>query len=252
MQLTFLGTGTSVGVPMIGCDCAVCTSPDPRNRRLRTSALLDVGGVRLLFDAGPDLREQALRAQFDQIDAVLLTHPHADHIGGIDDLRPFSRFGRCAVPMYGNNRTLHDLRQRYAYAFDPQPSLSTRPALELHLIEGPFNVGGVTITPVDVLHGNWTITGYRIGSLAYITDASALAPETLAQLHDLDVLVLNALRYTPHPLHFSLEQALHVVERLRPQRTYFIHIAHDLDHAAVSAQLPPGVALAYDGLSIKV
>lgn len=252
MRLTFLGTGTSMGVPMIGCTCAVCTSPDTRNQRLRTSALLEAGGLRLLLDAGPDLRIQALRVGLSRLDAVLLTHEHADHVGGLDDLRPFSIFQQQHIPIYGNQQTLDDVRQRFAYAFSSVPSQSTRPALDLRPVSGPFEVGGVGIEPLDVLHGSWTITGYRVGGLGYITDASGLPPATLERLAGLDVLVLNALRYTTHPLHFSLDQALEVVALLRPRRTFLVHIAHDLEHAIVNESLPSGVALAYDGLTIEV
>jgi phosphoribosyl 1,2-cyclic phosphate phosphodiesterase len=252
MQLTFLGTGTSVGVPMIGCRCAVCTSADTHNQRLRTSALLDVDELSLLIDAGPDFRTQALRAGLVRLDAVLLTHHHADHIGGIDDLRPFTMRERRSIPIYGSRRTLDDVRERFAYAFSDEPSQSTRPSLQLRPVDGPFRIGSLAVEPLDVLHGTNLITGYRLGSLAYITDASALPEATLTRLGGLEVLVLNALRHSPHPLHFSLSQALDVIDRLRPQRAFLVHIAHDLEHMAVNATLPPNVALAYDGLSIKV
>jgi len=252
MQLTFLGTGTSMGVPVIGCHCAVCTSADARNQRTRTSALLTVGDLHLLIDVGPDFRSQALRAAIHRVDAVLLTHHHADHIGGIDDLRPICMREGKPIAIYGRSHTLDDVRERYAYAFAEAPSLSTRPSLKLHPVDGPFEVGTLRVEPLDVIHGSNLITGYRIGKLAYITDASALPEATLERLRDLDALVINALRYKPHPLHFSLDQALSVIAELRPRRAFLVHIAHELEHTAVNAQLPPTISLAYDGLSIEV
>lgn len=252
MQLTILGSGTSMGVPVIGCGCAVCTSPDPRNRRLRTSALLQHNGSTLLIDAGPDMRTQVLQHGVTQLDAVLLTHAHTDHIGGIDDLRPFTMRSNQSLPIYGDRATIGRVRHMFDYAFDPAPSLSTRPQLETHEIDGPFEVGPFAIEPFEVRHGPHPITGYRIGALAYITDASSLPPPTMARLHDLDVLVINALRWTPHPLHLTVDEALVIVRELQPRQTYFVHITHDLDHAAVNAELPPDAQLAYDGQIIEV
>src|SRR5262245_27346469 len=201
MQLTFLGTGTSMGVPMIGCTCAICTSSDPRNRRLRTSALLRASGQTLLIDAGPDFRIQALAAGIQRLDALLLTHSHFDHIGGIDDLRPLNFLHKMATPVYGSERTLNDVRERYSYAFTEASDGSTRPALELQPVSKAFKVGPVTIVPFDVFHGTWQITGYRIGKLGYVTDASSIPSASLELLQDLDVMVLNALRFKPHPTH---------------------------------------------------
>lgn len=252
MRLTILGSGTSMGVPVIGCDCAVCTSDDPRNQRLRTSALLQHDDTTILIDAGPDLRTQVLRQRVSRLDAVLLTHAHADHIGGIDDLRPFTMRERRNLPIYGDDWTLQRVQHMFDYAFDPAPSLSTRPQLEVRPLSGSFTVGGLEITPFRVMHGQHAITGYRCGALAYITDASSLPLETMRLLTGLDVLVINALRFTPHPLHLTVEQALAIVDELRPRQAYFVHITHDLDHAAVNAQLPPHAQLAYDGQVIEV
>lgn len=252
MRLTILGSGTSMGVPVIGCDCAVCTSDDPRNRRLRTSALIERDDQRVLIDAGPDLRTQVLRHGIRRLDAVLLTHAHTDHVGGIDDLRPFTMRSKRAIPLYGDQPTIDRVRYVYNYAFDPTPSLSTRPALETCVIDGPFAVGDLRVTPLEVLHGSMPITGYRVGSLAYITDASRLPSSTIDQLHDLQVLVINALRFTPHPLHLTVEQAIAIVEQVRPERAYFVHITHDLDHGVVNAQLPAYAQLAYDGQVIEI
>lgn len=251
MDLTFLGTGTSTGVPIVGCHCAVCTSPDPRNRRTRTSALVHVRGQSILIDAGPDFRAQALATQIKRIDAVLLTHSHFDHVAGLDDLRPLTfRHGPMAV--FGTARTLDDIRRRFDYAFADSSDGSTRPALALHPITGPFRLGETRIIPFDIVHGTWTITGYRIGSLGYVTDASAIPAESLTLLHNLDVLVLNALRYEPHPTHLSLDAALAIIADVRPRRAFLVHMNHALDHATVNARLPAGVELAYDGLRVEI
>lgn len=252
MELTFLGTGTSMGVPVIGCECAVCTSADPRNRRLRTSALLRADGQQLLFDAGPDFRAQMLAADVRHLDALLLTHAHFDHVAGIDDLRPLNMRAKAATPVYGSEATLRAVRERFAYAFAESSDGSTRPALELRPIDGSFHLGALAVTPLEVMHGTWAITGYRVGSLGYITDASILPPETMERLGRLDVLVLNALRHEPHPTHLSVSQALAVIDALRPRRALLVHMTHDIDHASVNASLPEGVELAYDGLVVEV
>ncbi|MFV9507027.1 MAG: MBL fold metallo-hydrolase [Oscillochloridaceae bacterium umkhey_bin13] len=250
MRLRFLGTGTSMGVPVIGCSCPVCTSDDPRNRRLRTSALVQVDDQTILIDAGPDFREQALRVGLRGVDAVLLTHAHFDHTAGLDDLRPLCYRG--GVPVYGSGRTLADVRERFAYAFRNDSAGSTRPNLELHQVTSPFQIGSTTIQPFDVLHGTWTITGYRIGRLGYVTDASHIPPSAFALLSDLDVLVLNALRFEPHPTHYTVGEALEVVAALRPRQAYFVHMTHTIDHQRASQALPPGVAFAYDGLEVVI
>jgi phosphoribosyl 1,2-cyclic phosphate phosphodiesterase len=254
MRLTILGTGTSMGVPVIGCRCAVCSSPDPHNKRLRTSALLEIDGLSLLIDAGPDLRQQALAAGLARIDAVLLTHAHADHVAGLDDLRPLNFAQRSAIPLYGTARTLAFIRERFGYAFTNSSEGSTRPALELVEIDGQtaFQICGVTVTPFDVLHGTWTITGFRIGGLGYVTDASTIPAASLAHLRDLDVLVLNALRTTPHPTHLSLNEALTLINELRPRRALLVHMTHDMEHETINAALPEHVRLAYDGQVVEV
>ncbi len=252
MQLTILGSGTSMGIPVIGCDCAVCTSEDPRNHRLRTAALLEHAGTTILIDAGPDVRMQLLRHQVRRIDAVLLTHAHTDHIGGIDDLRPFTMWTGNALPLYGDATTLRRVRHMFDYAFDPAPSLSTRPRLETRELDQVFSVGSVAIEPFEVLHGIHPIVGYRFGQLAYITDASALPERTKRRLQGLDTLVINALRFKPHPLHLTVDEALAIVVELRPRQAYFVHITHDLDHATVNRQLPPHAQLAHDGQLIEI
>lgn len=252
MRLRILGTGTSMGVPVIGCTCAVCTSRDPRNRRLRTSALVEAAGTTVLIDAGPDMREQVLRHTIGHVDAVLLTHSHADHIGGIDDLRPFTRHLPNGLPLYGNRATLDRVRHQFDYAFDPAPSLSTRPQLETREVTGPFQVGALRIVPFTVFHGPHAILGYRFGRLGYITDGKTLPEATMEALTGLDTLVINALRYEDHPLHFTVEESLAVIERLAPRQARLVHITHDLEHATVNATLPDHVRLAYDGELIEL
>jgi phosphoribosyl 1,2-cyclic phosphate phosphodiesterase len=252
MRLTILGTGTSMGVPVIGCTCAVCRSTDPRNKRLRTAALVEGGGTTVLIDAGPDMRMQVLRHDVRHLDAVLLTHAHADHVLGIDDLRPFTMRDHRDLPIYGDRATLERVRHQFDYAFDPRPSLSTRPRLDLREIDRPFRVGGLRIEPFEVRHGPQPITGYRFGRLGYITDGKTLPPQTMQRLHGLDVLIINALRYQDHPLHFTVDEALEVVERLKPRQAYFVHVTHDLDHATANAALPPYAQFAYDGQVVEI
>jgi len=240
-----------MGIPIVGCHCPVCTSTDPRNRRMRTAALVRHAGQSLLIDAGPDLRMQALAAHIDALDAVLLTHAHFDHVAGLDDLRPLT-MQAGALPIFGRPDTLTDIRRRFDYAFVDSSKGSSRPALELCPITGPFTIGPTQIIPFDIPHGTWMINGYRIGNLGYVTDAGAVPEAARALLRDLDVLVLNALRFEPHPTHLSLDQALAVIADLRPRRALLVHMTHSFDHATVSAQLPSGVELAYDGLEVEV
>jgi len=254
MRLTFLGTGTSMGVPVIGCPCAVCQSPEPHNKRLRTSALLEVAGRAILFDAGPDLRQQSLAVGLKRVDGILLTHAHADHIAGLDDVRPLNFAQQAAIPLYGSAATLAMVRERYGYAFVNTSEGSSRPMLDLVEIQSgvAFDLCGVTVLPFDVQHGGWTITGFRIGALGYVTDASSLPAASMAQLQGLDVLVLNALRLTAHPTHFSVDEACDIVARLQPRRAFLVHMTHDIEHSSVNARLPERVRLAYDGQVVDV
>lgn len=251
MQLRFLGTGTSMGVPVIGCDCAVCTSADPRNRRMRTSALIRSAGQSIMIDVGPDFRHQALAARLTRVDAVLLTHAHFDHVAGLDDLRPFS-MRQGTIPIFGSPTTLTMVRERFAYAFDGALSQgSSRPELDLYTIERAFELAGHTITPLTVMHGNWQVTAYRIGRLGYVTDASYVPAEVRSALHGVDVLVLNALRLEPHPTHLSLAESLAIAAEIGARQTYLVHMTHTLDHT-LDYGLPAGVAFAYDGLEVEI
>lgn len=252
IRLTFLGTGTSQGVPVIGCDCPVCSSPDPRDQRLRCSVLIETQGKVLVIDTGPDFRQQMLRADVRQLDAVLMTHQHKDHIAGLDDVRAYNFRQRRAMPVWADALTQAQLRQEFSYAFDGTnyPGI---PQIALHdLPEVPFEVEGVAVTPVHVLHHRLPVWGFRFGDLAYVTDASFIPEASKPLLRGLDVLILNALRLETHISHFNLAQALEVVAELQPRRAYFTHISHLLGrHADVEATLPPHVRLAYDGLVLN-
>jgi phosphoribosyl 1,2-cyclic phosphate phosphodiesterase len=249
VRVTFLGTGTSHGVPSIGCACATCLSTDPRDNRLRPSIFLQSDRAALLVDAGPDLRQQALRHRIARVDAIAFTHGHADHILGIDDVRRFNAMMQGAMPCYGDASTLDDIRKTFGYVFAPDaPKGGGLPMLELRPIDGPFSVGDLRLQPVPVMHGKKPILGYRTGAFAYLTDCSALAGEAWPMLEGLDVLVLDALRERPHPTHFSLSEAIDTAGKIGARRTFFTHMCHDLPHEATNARLPPGMALAYDGL----
>ena len=253
MQFTILGCGGSMGIPAIGCRCAVCSSADSRNVRTRTAAMLQHDDTTILIDCGPDMRQQLLRANIRNLDAILVTHPHQDHIGGLDDVRPLTLKRETPLPLYGLPFTLERIRYQYDYAFQPEPSPSTRPNIELNVLDDqPFSINGITITPLPICHGDWQIFGFRIGDLAYMTDVSMIPDATYERLRNVKTLVIGALRYNPHPLHFTVAQALAEIERIQPERAFFVHMGHDLDYEATNAELPNHVQLAYDGLTIGV
>jgi phosphoribosyl 1,2-cyclic phosphate phosphodiesterase len=252
MKVTFLGTGTSTGVPVPTCDCPVCCSSDPRDRRLRPSVWIEWAGASVLIDTATDLREQALRHGIGKIDAVLYTHAHADHVLGMDDLRLYNWRQGGAIPVYGSARTLTALGRTFWYVFDPEPTEGTRPTILRHPIEDPFELLGRTIVPVPLHHGSLPILGYRIGRMAYLTDVSRIPQESYPLLRNLDVLVLNALRDRPHPTHLTIEQAIEEAGKIGARRTLLTHLSHEAGHTAVSGRLPPGVDVAYDGLSLEI
>lgn len=253
VEAIILGSGTSHGVPMIGCHCAVCTSSDPRDRRSRASVFVRLGDLRVLVDAAPEVRLQCIASGIEHIDAVLLTHHHADHVSGVDDLRRFNWLTGRAVDLYGMERTLANVRSMFRYAFEPAPdSPHDRPEFTLHTIDTrPFAINGETILPIPLLHGQLPVLGFRFGDFAYCTDCSHIPDESLARLEGLDVLVLECVRHTPHPAHFNLDQAVEAARRIGAKRTYFTHIAHQLGHEKTNKELPEGMALAYDGLRVN-
>ena len=257
MRLSLLGTGTSFGVPQIGCRCPTCTSSDPRDRRSRTAALIETRGKRLLIDTPPELRLQLVAAGIDRIDAVLFTHAHADHVHGIDDLRALSVLQGAVLPVYGSRETMAELAVKFPYIFDPSfvvPAGTTKPELAPQVLEGGVTIAiaGVAVLPLALPHGEQRVLGYRIGPIAYITDVKTIPDDAIAALAHLDVLVLNALLSRPHPLHLSVPEAVAVAQRIGARRTLFTHLTHENTHAALAAKLPAGIAPAYDGLVIEV
>jgi len=257
MRLTFLGTGTSFGVPQIGCECAVCRSADPRDRRTRAGALLQAGGVSVLLDTPPELRLQLVAAGQAQVDAVLYTHAHADHVNGIDDLRMFSVRQRRPLPLYGPAETLERLRTSFDYIFNstvhPYEGTS-KPCLELRPLEPDqtVSVAGLDVLPLAFEHGHLRVFGYRIGDIAYLTDVKAVPAGTRDRLRGLRILVLNALWWRPHPTHLSIVEAIETAQDLAAERTYLTHLTHETSHAELEARLPHGILPAYDGLTVEV
>lgn len=251
IEILLLGTGTSLGVPVIGCDCTVCTSQDPRNRRTRTSAWIRYGGKSILIDTTPELRIQALAHGMNSLNALLFTHAHADHIFGFDDIRRFNQLQKEVIPIYGTRRTLDGLRKPFDYAFDPVTFNPNIPQVASHVVTGPFDLFGLTVKPLTVMHGSLPVTAYRFCDIAYVTDCNSISDDTMHALQGLDILILDALRYEPHPTHFSLKEALEIIERLKPERAFLTHLSHAFDHAQVEEQLPRNVSLAYDGLLLR-
>ena len=249
-RITFLGTGTSHGVPMIGCTCAVCRSTDPRDRRWRPSVYLELPGISVLVDTSTDLRSQALQFAVSRVDAILFTHSHADHVMGLDEVRRFNALQGAAIACYADPFTAAEIRRTFAYIFATRtPSGGGLPLIDLFDVAGEFCLGRHHVTPVPVMHGRRLVLGYRIGGLAYLTDCSGIPESSFPLLDGVELLVIDALRDRPHPTHFSVSQALDVVDRVRPSRALFTHIAHDLPHAETCARLlPHGAELAYDGL----
>ena len=253
-RVTVLGSGTSHGVPMIGCTCEVCRSTDPRDQRTRPSVYLDVeNGPAILIDTSTDLRMQALTQGVTRVDAILFTHSHADHIMGMDEVHRFNAVKGGPIPAYADERTAGDLRRTFSYVFDPPKEKGGGiPQVSLTTVADRFNVANVGVQVVPILHGSRPILGFRVGSFAYLTDCNKLADEAWAILNGVDILILDALRHRPHPTHFTVAEALEVVARIKPRQTYFTHICHDLPHAATNASLPPGVELAFDGLAFDI
>lgn len=252
MKITFLGSGTSHGVPVLTCSCPVCTSLDPKNKRTRSSLWVRTKRTSLLIDTATEFRLQALQANISQVDGVLYTHCHADHVFGFDDLRVFSRLTQKSIPVYGNESTITELRDVFSYAFRKTQKGGGKPQVETIVVEDLFRVKDVLVQPVPVLHGTLPIFGYRIGNLAYITDCNYISPTSLDLLQGLDLLILGVVRFDPHSTHMHVAQALDLVQKLKPKRTYFTHISHLLEHNKMSKSLPDGVYMAYNGLTLEL
>jgi len=256
ITLTVLGCGTSSGVPLLFCKCKVCRSKDPKNNRLRASVWIQTEKKSFLIDSSTDLRQQALKAKIPKIDAVLYTHPHADHISGIDELRSFNFIQKSSIPVYGNLWSQKELTSRYPYIFNPGPIEGGGiPLLDFHLIgedKDEVYISGVKFTIIRVSHGSKECLGYRIGSVAYLTDCSYIPNKSMEQLMELDLLVLDCLRIEQHPTHLNLDQSLDVSAKLKPRKTILTHLGHDFDYHQTNKRLPKGVRLAYDGLTLKI
>jgi phosphoribosyl 1,2-cyclic phosphate phosphodiesterase len=252
MRVTFLGTGTSTGVPVVGCRCRVCTSTNPRNERLRQSVAIEARGKHFLIDTTPDLRLQLLRHPIPRLDFVLYTHSHSDHLMGLDDIRPFNFRQREPVVAFASGPTASAVRRAFSYIWNDSQIGGGKPQLDLREIDGPFEHEGVEIVPIPVTHGNWTILGFRIGPFAYITDTNGIPPSSMKLLEGVDTLALDGLRPAPpHPTHFTIGESIECAQRIGARMTYLIHLTHDVDHDSFDPTLPDGVRLAYDGLELE-
>ncbi|MEL7059242.1 MAG: MBL fold metallo-hydrolase [Acidobacteriota bacterium] len=253
LEVTVLGCGTSIGVPVVACDCAVCTSTEPRNHRTRPSLCLRWNDRTVIIDTTPDFRMQCLRHGVRRVDAVLYTHAHADHVFGLDDLRAFNFRQRGKIPCYGSALTLRHIRKTFSYVFDGQPSEGGgKPQLDPRTIDGPFELFGRRIEPIPVLHGSLEVTAFRLGAFAYVTDTNHIPDASLRALAGVEILILDALHYRPTPTHFSIEQAIEVAAEIGARQTWLTHLSHNVDYTAVEVELPRGVELAYDGLHFRV
>ncbi len=250
MKITFLGTGTSHGVPMLGCQCSVCTSKNPKNNRFRSAIYINQADLSLLIDTPPELRLMLLKHNITTIDGILYTHPHADHLMGFDDIRAINRLIKNQIPCYGNSYTINEIKKVFSYIDTAIQKGGGLPQVSLNTVLKPFYIKNLKVEPLKVKHGLLEILGYRFGKVAYITDCSYLPGKTRKQLLDLDVLILGALRYRKHPTHFNIDEALNLISKLNVPRVYLTHISHDLEHELVNLQLPHNIQLAYDGLEI--
>jgi phosphoribosyl 1,2-cyclic phosphate phosphodiesterase len=252
-RITFLGTGTSHGVPMIGCRCNVCTSDDPRDRRSRCSLFIELPAGNIIIDTTPEFRLQCLQHDVDRVDALLFTHAHADHIFGLDDVRRFCFMQDDIIPCYSSPEVLEKLTRAFSYAFrEIDQDYSERPKLTAVPVDGTFDLLGKTVTTLTLCHGVENVLGFRMDRWAYCTDCNRIPSEALAQLKNLDVLILDALRFTPHPTHFNVEQAIAMAQQINAKRTYLTHIAHEIKHSDLESQLPDGISLSYDGLELTI
>lgn len=247
-----MGTGTSTGVPTLGCHCPTCSSTDPHDQRTRSSILLEFSGRYVVIDTTPDFRQQALRQKLDRLDAVIFTHTHADHVFGLDDVRVYNLRQKRAIPIYADSRSMQDIRRIFNYVFEANYAAGGLPKFDPHLIDGGFELWGERITPLPVFHGSLPVLGFLFGKSAYVTDFSVIPESTFELLAGLDVLILDALRHKPHPTHSTLENSVELVKKLKPKHAFFTHIAHELGHESTNASLPPNMRLAHDGLQLEL
>lgn len=253
MRITVLGAGSSAGTPVIGCQCAVCHSDNPKNKRSRCSSLITMDdGTNILIDTSPDFKMQAMRESIDKIDAVLYTHHHADHCHGMDDLRAYCQKYKKAIPIFANQNTMSELKLKFQYAIREETKFWETPVLHAQVINQLFKIGNHEVIPLPVIHGRMEILGYRIGRFAYITDVSEIPDSTLELLKDVDTLMLDCLRFEPHFSHYGFKQSLAMAEKINPKRTFLIHMTHDIEYDAISESLPEHVFLAYDGLKLQI
>ncbi len=250
MKVVILGCATSTGVPIVGCNCPVCLSTNPKNKRTRCSLFVKVKGRNLLIDTSTDLRLQALRHGVTRVDAVLYTHSHADHTHGIDELRVYNFVNKAVIPCFGNKKTVSNIENNFRYIFDRVAPTGGKPKIEMNIVSGQFDFHGITVLPVDIYHASWTILGYRIGGMAYLTDCSGIPEESFEKLKELDLLIVSALRYRSHAAHFNVEQAIEIAHRINPELTVFTHMGHEIDYDYLSSTLPTGIVPAYDGMII--
>jgi phosphoribosyl 1,2-cyclic phosphate phosphodiesterase len=253
MQLTMLGVGSSAGTPMVGCSCTTCNSDNPRNKRTRCSSLITLdSGENILVDTGPDLRNQALRENIQRVDAVLYTHTHADHLHGIDDLRAFCQIQRKQIPLYAKEDAVAHISQKFGYVLREPSDFWDLPVLRTEIINAPFDLFGITVTPIPVMHGRSHILGYRIGNFAYMTDVSEIPESSFGLLEDLDLVLLDCLREKSHPTHINIEQSLAYIGRIKAKQSYMIHMTHELEYASLSKKLPKDVFVGFDGLKLHI
>jgi phosphoribosyl 1,2-cyclic phosphate phosphodiesterase len=243
-----LGCATSTGVPIIGCGCSVCRSDNPKNKRTRCSLFIETRGKKILIDTSPDLRIQAFRHNITRIDAVLYTHSHADHTHGIDELRTYNFINKMVIPCYGDRQTVSNIMSNFKYIFDGSFPPGGKPKLSITAVDGDFDIKGVRIIPIDILHADWLILGYRIGDMAYLTDCSGIPESSVERLNGLELLIIDALRYRPHPAHLSVDQAIQVISEIRPKIAVFTHMGHELDYEKLSKELPKNIEPGYDGM----
>ncbi|MFB3148379.1 MAG: MBL fold metallo-hydrolase [Thermodesulfobacteriota bacterium] len=252
MKVVILGCATSTGVPIIGCNCPVCTSDNPKNKRTRCSLFIEKNGKNILIDSSTDLRFQALKHNITRLDVVLYTHSHADHTHGIDDLRTFNFVNKMVIPCFANLQTITNLKNNFGYIFDGVYSAGGKPQLELYVVENNFDFDGINIIPVEINHAQWMILGYRIGNVAYLTDCSGIPDESLEKLMGLELLIISALRYTEHPAHFNIEQAVEMAQKINPKLAVLTHMGHEVDYDTLLSELPDNIVPAYDGMEVEL